>query len=604
MKKYNLAEYIDEGIIIINNKGIIEEYNTKAKEIFGLKSSKGIGHDSGVIKDGDMVFIVDSMFSNDDGGLMAKDLEIIGISGIDIEKNQGLLCCGIYKSIKSNSYKIVTHNKKDIHHLQGEMGGLKYKLELDTINKNTKIVINDTVFEMSYIKSIGNIVIYRENQLIFYQEIGYTAKSESIKDLLQGKPFSSKGIDNIDPIGEHISMFHPNNKDLDELLLESMKKNTGFSKRYMEINQRPVLASIVSIVSENETLGAILKVEDITQYIKAVHERDEALLRLKEIENLYQGIEIFPQIVGTSDAVENIRNISFRASQTEATILLLGDSGTGKTYLAKKIHNSSLRREKPFVVINCASIPKELMESELFGYEKNSFTGASTHGKKGLFEVADGGTVFLDEIGDMPINLQSKLLHFLQSRTFMKIGAEKEIGVNVRVIAATNKNLVNEIKNGKFREDLYYRINVIPIFIPSLKERREDIPILINHVFERLKDETQVKDIVISSEAFNILTAYDYPGNIREMENIIHRAISINSNGVISPDDLMLEGIKAKTQVYSMDLKNRLKKHEKRIIVETLIKNEYDIKSTYKELGIGKTNFYGKLKEYSISLSK
>ena len=243
-----------------------------------------------------------------------------------------------------------------------------------------------------------------------------------------------------------------------------------------------------------------------------------------------------PTIVGKGKHMQHVLAMMDRVAKSEAsTVLVQGESGTGKELVAKWIHYESSRADKPFVAINCAAVPSTLLESELFGYEKGAFTDAKTL-KKGLFELADGGTVFLDEIGDMELSMQAKLLRFLEDRTFRRVGGSKVISVDVRIISATNKDLLKAVEEKSFRNDLYYRLQVIPIFLPPLRERKEDIVILANHFIESFNKEFNKKIKGLSAAAEKMLTDYSWPGNIRELKNVVERAIILGGE-----DSLMLE---------------------------------------------------------------
>ncbi|WP_054870694.1 sigma-54-dependent Fis family transcriptional regulator [Caloranaerobacter sp. TR13] len=247
--------------------------------------------------------------------------------------------------------------------------------------------------------------------------------------------------------------------------------------------------------------------------------------------------EPFKKIIGESRQIKEALLIAQKASEISSTVLLRGESGTGKELVARAIHYSSNRSNKPFVAVNCGAIPSNLLESELFGHEQGAFTGA-VRLKIGKFERADGGTVFLDEIGDLPKEMQVKLLRVLQEREFERIGGMQTIKTDVRIIAATNRNLEEMVYNGEFREDLYYRLNVIPIYLPSLKERREDIPLLIDYFIDKISDKLGKKVIKLSKEAKDCLYNYDWSGNIRELENVIERLIALSDKSVIEINDL------------------------------------------------------------------
>ncbi len=247
----------------------------------------------------------------------------------------------------------------------------------------------------------------------------------------------------------------------------------------------------------------------------------------------------FGKIIGNSPAMLHVYNMIKQVAKTKTSILITGESGTGKELIARAIHDESDRCNMPFVPINCGGIPETLMESELFGYKKGAFTGA-TQDKKGLFEIADEGTIFLDEIGDLSIHLQVKLLRVVQERVFKPVGGNEDISVNIRIISATNKDLANEVIEGRFREDLFYRLNVIEIKLPPLRERKSDLRILAQHFLEKYSNELGKKVTKISSYAINLLNNYPFPGNIRELENLMERSVAITDTNILLPDSLSL----------------------------------------------------------------
>lgn len=242
------------------------------------------------------------------------------------------------------------------------------------------------------------------------------------------------------------------------------------------------------------------------------------------------------RLKGKSQAIVGIRKLIDQVAESDATVLILGESGTGKEVVARALHDASFRKEKPFVPINCGAIPGELLESELFGHEKGAFTGALTS-RQGRFEMAEGGTLFLDEIGDMPLAMQVKLLRVLQERTFERVGSNKTIHCDVRVIAATHRSLENEIKENRFREDLFYRLNVFPIEIPALKDRAEDIPLLVNDLIVRMEMSNR-GSVRLTNAALAVLMQHEWPGNVRELANLIERLAIINPKGLVDAADL------------------------------------------------------------------
>ncbi|MDP2861671.1 MAG: sigma-54 dependent transcriptional regulator, partial [Desulfobacterales bacterium] len=255
-----------------------------------------------------------------------------------------------------------------------------------------------------------------------------------------------------------------------------------------------------------------------TKSVDAVAHYSQVFDQITSILSKVEAKELFPGVIGQSAVMRGIFTQILKVARTDSTVLISGESGTGKELVASSLYEHSFRRGKPFIKLNCVAIPEGLLESELFGHEKGSFTGATTR-KIGKFEQADGGTIFMDEIGDMPIATQAKLLRVLQEKEFERVGGNQTIRVDVRFIAATNKNLVDMVKQGTFREDLYYRLNVFSIYLPPLRDRKEDIPLIAAHFLELMEN-----PIKLSAESLQVLTAYSWPGNIRELQNTLERA--------------------------------------------------------------------------------
>lgn len=249
-----------------------------------------------------------------------------------------------------------------------------------------------------------------------------------------------------------------------------------------------------------------------------------------------RGVQLFRSLVGTSRRVQQVRQLMEQVADKDVSVLITGESGTGKEVVARNLHYHSTRRDKPFVPVNCGAIPAELLESELFGHEKGAFTGAIT-ARVGRFELAEGGTLFLDEIGDMPLNMQVKILRVLQERTFERVGSNRTQSADVRIIAATHKNLENMIESGEFREDLYYRLNVFPIEMPALRDRVEDLPLLINELISRMEKEKR-GSLRMNSAAIMSLCRHDWPGNVRELANLVERLAIMHPYGVIGVQEL------------------------------------------------------------------
>jgi Nif-specific regulatory protein len=271
---------------------------------------------------------------------------------------------------------------------------------------------------------------------------------------------------------------------------------------------------------------------------RVAHEREGLLEQTRSLQQALRGRYRLESLVGQSKRMREISDEVRRVSHSRATVLLRGESGTGKELLARAIHYDSPRAAGPFIKINCAALPQSLLESELFGHEKGAFTGAAT-AKKGRFELADGGSLFLDEIGDLPSDLQSKLLRVLQERSFERVGGTRTVDVDVRIITATHQDLEGAIAHGRFREDLYYRLNVVPILLPPLRERKEDIPLLTEHFLAKYNRENDRK-VRVTGRALQKLVNYDWPGNVRELENCIERLVIMSRRRLVLPEDLLL----------------------------------------------------------------
>ena len=309
-------------------------------------------------------------------------------------------------------------------------------------------------------------------------------------------------------------------------------------------------------------------------------------------------------VISNSALMSEVINIAARVAESKATVLLTGESGTGKEILAKSIHYLSSRKDKPFVAVNISELSASLIESELFGHEKGSFTGAERM-KKGWFELADKGTIFLDEIGDTPPSAQVKLLRVLQEQQIERVGSTESLNIDVRVIAATNQNLEKKIKEGSFREDLFYRLNIVSIKIPSLKERKEDILPLIELFIAKYSKENDRQNLEISKEAFDQLLKYNYPGNVRELENIIERAVVLSRGNVITLNDLPfnIKGFVEENKINENEtgtLSEQVEALEKRLIYDSLKKANGNQTKAGKLLGITERNLRYKLNKYGI----
>jgi len=323
-------------------------------------------------------------------------------------------------------------------------------------------------------------------------------------------------------------------------------------------------------------------------------------------ENKYLRNEIskrynFGEIIGCSDVITKLMESVSKIAISDSSVLIYGESGTGKELVARAVHYQSERSKMPFIKVNCGALPKDLVESELFGHEKGSFTGAVSQ-RKGKFELAEGGTIFLDEIGDVPTDIQVKLLRVLQERQFDRVGGEQTLDVNVRVVAATNRALRKMVNQGDFREDLYYRLEVIPLSIPPLRERAEDIPLLVDHFIEKKCSEMNLPLKKFSQKALTSLREYSWPGNVRELENVIERSLVMAEEDEIDQHELHIEKRDENEfpDFSGESLKNRLDKIERDLIISAMNESGGNKKSAAKQLGVKTTALYYKLEKYGL----
>lgn len=336
------------------------------------------------------------------------------------------------------------------------------------------------------------------------------------------------------------------------------------------------------------TVAKALEVQHIT----------EENIRLKKELSSYYGA---PNIIGESKAMQAVFALLGKVSRTASTVLILGESGTGKELIASTIHYQSARKERPIIRVNCAALPPELIESELFGYEKGAFTGASTR-KPGRFDLADGGTIFLDEIGDLPLLTQTKILRVLEDRIFERLGSTGSVKVDVRIIAATNKDLLEEVKAGRFREDLYYRLNVIPVVLPPLRTRKDDIPLLVYAFTRRFNDQLGTSN-TFSPEAVEVLMNYAFPGNVRELLNIVERSIALANDTIIRPEDLPAHIVRPRQKKTPLtSLQGIVADAEKNHIIRVLQLTKGNRSRAAEILGVSRKTLWEKINLHQLDL--
>lgn len=396
---------------------------------------------------------------------------------------------------------------------------------------------------------------------------------------------------------------------------------------FQPINNSVMVANRFPIIIDGKIMGAVGTVmfpdpENLRTFKNKIQElvNDLSYYRSK-VEKELKSKYSFQDLIGESPSFKKVKDFAKVISGSDSSVLITGESGTGKELFANAIHNSSLREHHPFVPVNCAAIPAELLESELFGYEDGAFTGAKKGGKKGLFEMANNGTLFLDEIGDMPLSMQSKLLRALQEREVQPVGSQKIIPIDVRIITATHRNLEQMVEEGTFRQDLFYRINVIHLEIPPLRKRKEDITLLSDVLLKKLEKKFYRKDVTLSQEVIEQFYNHTWPGNVRELENVLERAINVLDGNMIQISELPLylrelksnenrelkqtdstndNGTVSTSSLPIQPLKDTIAAVEKQAIEQMLEFTQGNKINAAKLLGIGKTSLYDKCRLYEI----
>ena len=341
--------------------------------------------------------------------------------------------------------------------------------------------------------------------------------------------------------------------------------------------------------------------EEVRILIRKALEKRELQLRVQELQREVEATRGFPELIGKNIKMTALKETIAQIAPTDCNVLILGETGTGKELVAKAVHHLSRRAQKRFMAINCGAFSEELLANELFGHEKEAFTGAGAM-KKGLLEVASGGTFFLDEVGDMPLSMQAKLLRVIQEKTLIRVGGVNEIPVDVRILAATNKDLIREVEHGTFRQDLYYRLNVVSLTVPALVERRDDIPLLCQHFLKKFSDQQHKKIDKISRDVLEVLTDYEFPGNVRELENIIERAVTLSVGSSLEMAHLAPDLQQRRFQVQRRQKREflTLEDNEKEYITWILEQTGGNKTKAAEILAIDRVSLWRKVKRYGL----
>ncbi|PFA24260.1 MULTISPECIES: sigma-54 interaction domain-containing protein [Bacillus cereus group] len=554
-----------DGMIVIDSEGYVKLFNKSAERITGYKAEEAVGK-----------YIFEVIPTS-------KLLRIIRTKQIEVNHE---LTLGNGKKIITTRIPIL----KEDGEVQGAFAIFKDITEVvDLAEEVTDLKEIQTLLEAIIHSSEEAISVVDEKGRGLVINPAYTKLTGLAEDDIIGKPATTDIVE-----GESMHM----------KVLRTRRAVRGI---HMKIGQkkRDVIVNVAPIIVDGILKGSVGVIRDVSEIQKLTHELNRARQIIRTLEAKYS----FEDIVGTSDETMAAIEQAKLGANTPATVLLRGESGTGKELFAHAIHNGSNRKYNKFVRVNCAAISETLLESELFGYEEGAFSGAKRGGKRGFFEEANNGSIFLDEIGELSANTQAKLLRVLQEKEIMKVGGTKAIPINVRVIAATHVNLEKAILEGEFREDLYYRLNKIPIQIPSLRQRKVDIPAISERLIQKINQDYGRNIEGLTESAIEYLQSYDWPGNVRELENILGRAIIFMNYNEMYIDvhhlpplhkegQVELKGTNLLPELEEKSLEHLVMEFEGNIISEYLEKFDGNKTKTAKALGISVRNLYYKLEKY------
>ncbi|WP_338471155.1 sigma 54-interacting transcriptional regulator [Niallia sp. XMNu-256] len=480
----------------------------------------------------------------------------------------------------------------------------------EVLVRKESVSIIDGVYQVYLITSseTDQLQLGRQQELPFKDIIDYAydgivvIDKEGVIQMLSRPYAEFLGIDQESSIGKHVTEIIENSRM--HIVAQTGKEEIAQLQR---INGNYMIATRVPIIKDGKVIGAVGKVlfknlDQLNSLTKRFQSLEKDLGRYKgEFKERNKATYTFESLIGKSPAFIEAKEQARKAAKSDSNVLILGESGTGKELFAHSIHNDSKRSMGVFIKVNCAAIPAELLESELFGYEEGSFTGAKKGGKIGKFEAADGGTIFLDEIGELPLHMQVKLLRVLQEKEIERVGSTRSVPIDVRIMAATNRNLEEMVEKGEFRLDIYYRLKVMTIHVPNLSERPEDIKLLVHHFlrkFQRLMSKS-VEDI--SDHTLRSLSSYSWPGNIRELENTIERALNMVDEGEVITSDHLPEEISGyKRPTTKLTLAEIMEETERNTIIHYLEMVNGNKTETAKVLGISRTTLYEKMNKYGL----
>ena len=525
-------------------------------------------------------------------------------------------------TIIPDNKKLLVNQNDNLYKYECKIGNQVFIANESSVYQDGKrqgsiVILENKQSKEKSVQSLETIISQYENALNLLSECILGVDEQGIINFLSGSYAQFLGID--DPkeaIGKHCTEVVENTRM--HIIVKTGNAEIGHIQR---INNRNIIAIRIPIAREGKIIGAIGKImfHDIQQFKALADQISTMESKLSyyqsELKRLQRGKLSFQNIIGESEKMNEVKAMALKVSKSRSTILIRGESGTGKELFAHAVHNASPRAAGSFIRLNCAAIPRDLLEAELFGYEEGAFTGAKKGGKPGKIELAHNGTLFLDEIGDMPLDMQVKLLRVLQEKEIERIGGTKTRKIDVRVIAATHRNLFEMVQNGKFREDLYYRLYVFAIDIPPLRERKEDIIHITKFLIRKLNEELGSGVLLLDERVRDIFMAHDWPGNIRELENVLERSMNVVEGTIIQvqhlPVYLRKKGLQEELydEMFVVDqeeiemnysLQVEVESAEKRVIVRALEKTAGNRKEAAELLGIHRASLYRKMEKYEI----
>lgn len=557
-----------DGMVVINKNSEVIFFNRSAEKMTGVKRKQAIGRDiHDVISESQLPRVMDTR---------------------RVEVNQEL--------ILSNGLKIISTRIPMVGENNELIGAFSVFKDMTEVMNLAEEITN-----LKEIQTMLQAIIQSSDEAI-------SVVDENGKGLLINPAYSRiTGLSKEEIIGKPASADISEGESVHMKVLQTRRAVRGVAMR-VGPNKKEVVVNVAPVIVDGKLKGSVGVIHDVSEIEALNRELNHARQIIRTLEAKYS----FDDIIGRSEEMTIAIEQARLGAKTPATVLLRGESGTGKELFAHAIHNGSDRKYNKFIRVNCAALSESLLESELFGYEEGAFSGAKRGGKRGLFEESNNGSIFLDEIGELSANTQAKLLRVLQEKEITRVGGTKAIQINVRVIAATNVNLEKGIANGTFREDLYYRLNRMPIHIPPVRKRKEDIPLLCNRLIQKINQEYGRYVEGVSDEALKKLMEYDWPGNVRELENILGRAIIFMNYNEVTIDEYHVPELiktenKTQNQMNPIDTDNNhtlaelVEQYETRKILQTLQKMEGNKTMTAKTLGLSVRNLYYKLEKYGIA---